>query len=55
MKHAVVNKNNVVINIIVWDGAEWTPPRGTTVVQNDNAAIGDIYNPSDNTFKKPEK
>lgn len=53
MKHAIINQDNKVVNIIIWEGAEWLPPRNHTVVRSDEANIGDIYDPVTNTFSKP--
>lgn len=52
MKHAIVNKENKVINIIMWEGEEWLPPRDHLVVRCDVCNIGDIYDPVRNVFKK---
>ncbi len=53
MKHAIVNKENLVVNVIIWEGAEWLPPRDHMVVRSDHANIGDIYIPEKNVFEKP--
>lgn len=53
MRHAIVNKDNVVVNVVLWDGCEWLPPRDHIIVQNDHAGIGDIYIPQKNVFKRP--
>jgi rRNA processing protein Gar1 len=50
MKHAIVDKDNKVINIVIWEGKEWLPPRGHKVIQSDSANIGDIYDPVKNVF-----
>lgn len=42
--HAIIDpKTNEVINVVIWEGAEWLPPRGYYVVQDDLAQIGDKY------------
>jgi len=46
----VENETNLVVNIIVWHGAEWQPPRDHLVIQSDTANIGDLYNPETQTF-----
>ncbi|EPE9235543.1 hypothetical protein ACSPOM_001576 [Klebsiella pneumoniae] len=34
IKWAVINVDGIVVNIIVWDGAEeWMPPEGMTVIK----------------------
>lgn len=50
IRHAIVDKNNVVVNVVVWNGASWLPPRDHLVVQDDRVNIGDIYDPDTNTF-----
>jgi len=45
IRHGIVNQDNVVVNVIIWNGAEWQPPRGHWVVQDDKVNIGDIYDP----------
>lgn len=54
MKHAIVeNDTKIVVNIVLWEGAEWLPPRNHFVVQNDTVNIGDLYDEATNTFTKP--
>jgi hypothetical protein len=48
----VENESKIVVNIIVWEGAEWLPPRNHMVIQSDTANIGDIYIPETGTFEK---
>jgi len=48
----VENESKLVVNVIVWDNAEWLPPRNHMVIQSDTANIGDIYNPDTQTFEK---
>ena len=55
IRHGIVNKDNVVVNVIVWNGAEWQPPRDHWVVQDDKVNIGDVYDPDTNTFSKPKQ
>lgn len=53
--HAIVNnETKEVVNVIVWDGAEWLPPRGHLVIQSDVANIGDIYDSETKTFERPK-
>ena len=53
MKHAIVDKSGLVVNIILWEGSEWLPPRDHYVIQDDNVNIGDIYDFNKKTFSKP--
>lgn len=54
-RHAIVNKDNIVVNVVIWEGAEWLPPRDHMVVNcpDGKCDIDDIYNPDTNTFSKP--
>lgn len=42
-KHAILNEDGEVVNVILWQGAEWLPPRGHWVIQDDQCSIGDVY------------
>ena len=53
MRPAIVNKDNVVVNIIIWEGAEFLPPRDHLVVRSDACDIGDLYDEDKNIFVKP--
>ena len=54
MKHAIINNDTkTVVNIIVWEGAEWLPPRNHIVVRSDIANIGDTYDERTGFFSKP--
>lgn len=49
--YAVVN-DNVVINVIVWNGiTPYAAPEGCALIQSDTAAIGDLYDGA--VFTKP--
>lgn len=53
-KHAVVNSDNVVENIIVWDeSSDWRPPEGRFLVNVDEifCDIGWVHN--NGTFANP--
>jgi hypothetical protein len=44
MKYAIVNSDNLVVNIVAWDGvSKWLPPKDHIVIQSDQANIGDKY------------
>lgn len=49
----VENETKLVVNCIVWDNAEWLPPRNHLVIQSDTARIGDIYNEETKSFESP--
>lgn len=41
MRYAIVDAQGKVINVVLWDGGnDWSPPEGTTAVQDNNAVIG---------------
>lgn len=50
--HAIINKDNIVVNIVIWENSEWLPPRDHIVmdVSKMNCHIGDTYDPVKNTF-----
>lgn len=53
-RHAIVNKDTKkVVNVVIWQGAEWLPPRNHLVIQNDKVDIGDSYDEQTNSFSKP--
>lgn len=51
-RHAIVNSENKVVNVIDWEGAEWLPPRNHQVIQSDKADIGDFYDIENKDFIK---
>lgn len=56
-RHAIINKDNRVVNIVVWEGSEWLPPRDHLVmeVSKMDCHIGDIYDPGMNAFIRPKQ
>lgn len=52
MKHALINKDNKVVNIIIWDGQSWLPPVDHMVIRCDDCNIGDTYDKASHTFTK---
>lgn len=55
-RHAIINnQSKEVVNVVIWEGAEWLPPRGHLVVKSDTAGIGDIYNEESGEFTKPKE
>lgn len=55
MRHAIVNNDSkLVVNVVVWDGAEWLPPRDHLVVRSDNCDIGDKYDEEKKLFIKKD-
>lgn len=55
MRHAVVNKYNVVINVIKYKpDSNWHPPRDCYIVVSESADIGDWYDKESKKFFKTE-
>ncbi|CAB4132680.1 hypothetical protein UFOVP255_45 [uncultured Caudovirales phage] len=55
MNYAVINSENLVVNVVVWDGVSpWSPPEGCSVIQSDTAGIGSTYNPIEGSFTAPK-
>lgn len=46
----IENATKTVVNIIVWEGAEWLPPRDHFVIESDYAQIGDTYDENEKIF-----
>lgn len=53
-RHAIVDKDNKVVNVIIWEGSEFLPPRNHMVIhcKDGNCDIGDLYDQASNTFTK---
>jgi hypothetical protein len=51
-RHAIVDKDNKVVNVVIWEGAEWLPPRNHMVVNcpDEKCDIGDTYDPVNKVF-----
>jgi hypothetical protein len=46
MNRYAIIQDNIVINIIIWDGqSQWIHPEGTQLIQSDSLNIGDTYSP----------
>ncbi len=52
-RYVIINSNNVVVNVILWDAVGWVYPRNYLVVVSDTARMGDIYDPMNQEFKNP--
>lgn len=54
MKNYAVIQNNIVTNIIIWDGmATWSPPQGSSLVDLTDTATPDIGSSYDGTTFTP--
>lgn len=51
-RYAIVDQNNRVVNVVIWDGSEWLPPRNHSIIPHDSANVGDDYDPATNTIIK---
>lgn len=52
-RHAIINnQTKKVVNVVIWEGTEWLPPRDHLVVASDSADIGDTYTESTRSFTK---
>lgn len=50
-RHAIIDaKTGLVRNVVIWDGAEWLPPRDHAVVHNCDGQIGDYWHQDSDTF-----
>lgn len=53
-RYAVIDQENKVVNVIIWDGlAKWAPPAGCRVEASTEACRGDIWMPAINDFMRP--
>ena len=56
-RYAVIDAENIVQNVIEWDGvAEWSPPDGQTALLDTDpptAQLSYIYDPATGTFSAP--
>lgn len=54
MKRYALIENNIVVNVIVWDGVQnYDRPDGMMLVEGEQANIGDIYDVKNGLFTKP--
>ena len=56
MRYALVeDKTREVVNVVMWEGKEWLPPRGHLVVPDEKveAHIGGTWDEASNTFAAP--
>ncbi len=53
-RYAIV-KNNVVVNVCMWDGdiAKWQPPADAIMIANDWVVPGDWWEESEQRFYRP--
>lgn len=50
-RHAIIDgKTGLVRNVVIWNGAEWTPPRDHYVVHDCDGQIGDYWHQDSDTF-----
>jgi len=55
-RYAVIGPDNVVQNVIEWDGvAKWNPPSGCTLKPHDQVGRGDVWDGVREDFLRPLK
>lgn len=54
-RHGICDKTGLVVNVVIWEGAEWLPPRDHYVIQDDGVDIGDTYDFESKVFIKPDR
>jgi hypothetical protein len=55
-KYAVVNSENVVVNMVLWDEAsQWSPPDEHIAVKAEDVACGIGWTHNDGAFVQPEE
>lgn len=53
-KHAVINDQGIVENIVLWDGvAEWHPPQGCVLILVDDIECGIGWAHENGEFRRP--
>jgi hypothetical protein len=53
-RHAIIDSEGNVRNVVIWEGKEWLPPRNHLVVASEICDIGDVYNDDEKTFLKKD-
>jgi hypothetical protein len=54
-KYALINNQNIVDNIVLWDGGDsWQPPENMTCVNVENIECGIGWSYDGSVFTKPE-
>lgn len=54
MNYAIIDEDNRVINVIVWDGQNnYTLLQGLQLIPSDSVGIGMIYDPVTEAFSAP--
>ena len=55
-RYAIINSDNIVENIILWDeAAQWTPPEGTTMVKVEEIFCGVGWKYENEAFTDPDQ
>lgn len=55
IRHALVDADGVVVNIVLWDRiSEWSPEAGLVVIEAGNAAVDVGWTYSDGMFHGPD-
>lgn len=51
-RYAVINKENLVVNVVEWDKGKWKAPDGSYTFKTDIGDIGNIFIPEKKDFDK---
>jgi hypothetical protein len=55
MNYAIINAEGIITNTIVWDGKNWQPPAGSTVIEIPDGTVAGIgWTRTDGEFIAPE-
>lgn len=53
-RHAVIDSEGNVVNVVLWDGASmWRPPEGHTLVEVEETPCGPGWTYADGVFTEP--
>lgn len=55
-KHAIIGANQIVENIVLWDGvSEWAPPKDKILIDVENIRCGIGWNYENGMFIEPPR
>ena len=55
MRHAIVDQNGLVVNVCIWNGNPWLPPKHHYVILAPGVDVGDSYDFEQEVFIKPSR
>ncbi len=53
--YALVNEQGLVVNVIIWEGNEYLPKSGHSLIFSPIVDIGDSYDFDNDVFIKPDR